>query len=697
MYLSLKGSLGHTPITDRVGEGPLQIAEGAAAAYSLRNLGSDSPSVVRVRRESDNNERDFTAQDISTSVLTNWVNQQITPPLDLRELTATGRDGPIIEAAAAYSLRNLSDSYTGSVVEVRRSSDGALRSFTAAEVTDGTLTDWVTEEQVGWNVQPTWDVSSGDGVISSQSSTATTSTFSITTTSGNSFVRQTSKPNHIIASFGDQVVANITLSGFDAAVSARLRFAGTNIDVAQQTLSNGTADYTFDLTGPGGYFAFVNLEATSGATLTFNSIKVIGKSGYVSKWYDQSTTSGVPNAKHAVQTDAAKQPKIVSGGSLVTGGLDFASDFLVASSVSGLTGSLSILSVSERDSSGNVVSLSSSSSFGRYFAIHELGATSNVTIRNPTTVNVSDNVSGSTRLTFALTTGATSTSVGANGSAVTTTSSDYGNDFSGTNINQIAIGLLRTVSPTGYFNGRIKEIIIYNTDQTDNRTALEANIGEVYGIAGIPAYDNTVNGFVETWYDQSGNGNNATQLTAAYQPKIVNAGALVQDGSNASLKFDGVNDYLVTTQGYIVEISQNPASVFAVANPDAIGEGYLLTEGDSVGTYSSSFILNGAASGSATAWINNTEFGSGFPASLTLGGFIYNGTNFQAYLNGAADGSSGTAPINAETSLQSYIATRADATTSFFAGNVSEIITYKSDQTANRPAIDANIINHYDI
>jgi hypothetical protein len=53
MYLSLKGSLGHTPITDRVGENLLQIAEGASAAYSLRNLGSDSPAVVRVRRESD--------------------------------------------------------------------------------------------------------------------------------------------------------------------------------------------------------------------------------------------------------------------------------------------------------------------------------------------------------------------------------------------------------------------------------------------------------------------------------------------------------------------------------------------------------------------------------------------------------------------------------------------------------------------
>ena len=149
MYLSLKGSLGHTPITDRVGEGPLQIAEGAAAAYSLRNLGSNSPSVVRVRRESDNNERDFTAQDISTSVLTNWVNEQTVPPLDIGVLTPEGRI-PVPEGgtsigtpAAAYSLRNLSTTYTGNVVDVRRSSDNTVASFTAAEVADGTLAAWV--------------------------------------------------------------------------------------------------------------------------------------------------------------------------------------------------------------------------------------------------------------------------------------------------------------------------------------------------------------------------------------------------------------------------------------------------------------------------------------------------------------------------------------------------------------------------
>lgn len=208
--------------------------------------------------------------------MTQWVNAQVVPPLDVRELVDGERTGALIPAAAAYSLRNLSTSYTGNVVDVRRSSDDAVDSFTAAEVADGTLTDWVTEEQVGWNVQPTWDVSSGDGVISSKSSTATTSTFSITTTSGTSFVRQTSKPNHIIASSGDQVVANIIISGLDSTAIARLRTSGTNTNVATVTLTNGTADYTLNLTGSAGYFVFSSIEATSGATITINSVKVIG-------------------------------------------------------------------------------------------------------------------------------------------------------------------------------------------------------------------------------------------------------------------------------------------------------------------------------------------------------------------------------------------------------------------------------------
>ena len=69
------------------------------------------------------------------------------------------------------------------------------------------------------------------------------------------------------------------------------------------------------------------------------------------------------------------------------------------------------------------------------------------------------------------------------GSAVTTTTDDYGANFTSVSgMNQIAIGLLRTVNPTGQFNGRIREILVYTSDQTANRGAVETNIANHYNI-----------------------------------------------------------------------------------------------------------------------------------------------------------------------------------------------------------------------
>jgi hypothetical protein len=50
------------------------------------------------------------------------------------------------------------------------------------------------------------------------------------------------------------------------------------------------------------------------------------------------------------------------------------------------------------------------------------------------------------------------------------------------------------------------------------------------------------NGFVTTWYDQSGNANDATQTTAANQPQIVSSGALLTVNSKTCMSFDGSND-----------------------------------------------------------------------------------------------------------------------------------------------------------
>ena len=137
------------PLTDRLGDRLLAEYGGATAAYSLRALNGNGDNVVRVRRASDNDEKDFTAEQIELGEMVNWVNSQIVPPLDIGIETEDGRI-PVPEGgtsigtpAAAYSLRNLSTTYTGNVVDVRRSSDDAEESFTAAEVADGTLEAWV--------------------------------------------------------------------------------------------------------------------------------------------------------------------------------------------------------------------------------------------------------------------------------------------------------------------------------------------------------------------------------------------------------------------------------------------------------------------------------------------------------------------------------------------------------------------------
>jgi len=118
----------------------LDLYPEAVAAWSIYALTDKNLDVVRVRRSSDNKERDFTSNEVINGTLESWVNGELDPlPLD----TET--------AAAAYSLRNLSTSYSGSVVRVRRSSDNAEADFTATEILDGTLTDWVNEDITQYN------------------------------------------------------------------------------------------------------------------------------------------------------------------------------------------------------------------------------------------------------------------------------------------------------------------------------------------------------------------------------------------------------------------------------------------------------------------------------------------------------------------------------------------------------------------
>jgi len=667
------GSLfrGARPDTYPLFSGLLDQYVGAAAAYSLRTLAASwlKKDVVEVRRASDNTSEGFTEKEITDGTLVDWVNEEIELPLD----TASG-------AAAAYSLRNLSASYTGNVVDVRRSSDDAENSFTAAEVADGTLTDWVTEEQVGWNVQPTWDVNAGDAIISSQSSTATTSTVSFTTTSGTSSIRQNSKPNHIVASSGDTVEINLDISGLDSNMRIRLSPSGSNVDVKTfSNISNGSNQtLSGTLTGDAGNVRFIDLAATSGATITINSIKVIGQSGFVTQWYDQSG-----NNNHATQGTDASQPKIVDAGSLVSGGLDFDGvDDGLATSGQVLTSSSFYAASVMQHATGTSIP-AGQNVFGQY-QVNTPGRfqlSANNLNQYSFFANAADSISGFAVGAFG--TSRTLISVNGDGSNAeiwrdgTSKATDTYSGFTPANVN-FTIGI--DASGDREFNGKIAEVIIYPSDQSANRVAIESNIASHYSIT-LPTGSNpgSVDGFVSTWYDQSGNANDAVQATATSQPKIVDAGVLVSGG----IDFDGADDFLLAPDGAVgidssFILSQSDSSaVQAVAGTNTVFNYYgLIVNANTFRFGQTGSLLD------ATVTSTSNEF---------LSTLLQSDGN--VYLNGSLS-ASGTVNVDGD---DLTIGARQAGSSAFWSGVITESIFYPSDQSANRVGIETNINNQYEI
>jgi len=573
MHVSLDSALGRQRRLNSVGESVLQIAPNAAAAYSLRSLTGGDPKVVRVRRASDNGERDFTSSEITSGEMVSWVNRQVIAPLDIQALEADGRTGDFLIAKAAYSLRSLGTrqatlAATGDtvaradgkfVVQVRRSSDDALKSFTADEVTDGTL----------------------------------------------------------------------------------LAFVGT-----------GGSD-----------------------------------NGFVKTWYDQSVTNqagDTATGNHAVQATAASQPKIVNAGSLLNE-LDFdgTDDTFAIDFGADLSQANSLFMVHQSDSTS-----SNSNDFFDHISgsprtlLDQSG--SNYRMLSASSVSTGVAVTTDKSLVFALYNGASSL-FAKNGTATSVLNA-------GTNgINQnSSLGS----SGSNFYNGTMQEFIVYNSNQTDNRGAIEANIGEAYSITGIPAYDDEVDGFVETWYDQSGNSNDVTQATAGSQPKIVNAGSLVTVGSRASFKFDGSSDFLereTYTQG---SLSQ-PNTLFSVAELDAYADENRKVYDGHVSISRNMLQLNTAGNGQFAHFAGLVAAtGEDADADRHLFTSLINGTSSDLRIDGTSKTTGNTA---AQAMTGIVIGANHDTADNFWDGDIQEIIIYNSNQSSTTPAVETNINSHYSI
>ena len=188
-------------------------------------------------------------------------------------------------------------------------------------------------------------------------------------------------------------------------------------------------------------------------------------------------------------------------------------------------------------------------------------------------------------------------------------------------------------------------------------------------------------GLVTIWYDQSGNGKNATQTTLANQPKIVENGSLLSNG----LTFDGVNDGLSPPNDLIS--AYNSVSIF------------LVTKGITGNQFKCPFstLISGQSSSLSVGFHLATNIQNSYPGFSTvlhtadgakhLYATIANSTHVRQYLDGTEKGV--VTPSSGSGTSVSHIGSLVGILP--YQGQIEEIIIYDSDQGAKREALDANI------
>jgi hypothetical protein len=210
-------------------------------------------------------------------------------------------------------------------------------------------------------------------------------------------------------------------------------------------------------------------------------------------------------------------------------------------------------------------------------------------------------------------------------------------------------------------------------------------------------------GFVTTWYDQSGNGRNATQTTAANQPQILSSGSVILENTKPTLQFDGTNDLFNITNKPLTGATS--FSIFSLVNVQTANTFEMIFTQTDGAANNGRLEIRRNSSNNLLQYLGNDSVSSSMIGTLTinskqiLSSYIGASNVATAHINNALDVTSTNTSINIG-NYNAVIGARLSAlgVTQFpLNGVFQELVIYTSDQSSNRTGISSNINTYYAI
>ena len=223
---------------------------------------------------------------------------------------------------------------------------------------------------------------------------------------------------------------------------------------------------------------------------------------------------------------------------------------------------------------------------------------------------------------------------------------------------------------------------------SDGTTQSIGFVGEEIDESAIETFCTGTTCTVQVWRDQSGNGYDATQTTAANQPTIYTGGQLVKDGGRLAVNFDGSNDFYNTSlnQGTLTGFFYT--AVVAPTTTTALQSIVDLRDANDDGTRML-FINDGRVFTSTDA----ADASANYAATQQIVTGEYDGTNLTTYIDGV--GGTSVSGTNTTATANALIGVQLGASSFHMNGTMQELIMYFTDKSANRTDIEGNISAYF--